>query len=93
MEFRAFGNTLLVAESKGGNDVGIIKLANIGKLKSGKVISVGAQAMYDVDLNPRPDIIKVDDEVVYIAANAMPFEFGDPSTVVVHVDDIVAVRE
>lgn len=91
MKFRAFGNTLLVVEGRDSNQVGGIKIANTGRLKSGKVISIGALAMYYDGLEHRPDPIAIDDEVVYAAGNAVPFEFGDPNVVVIDIDDIVAV--
>jgi len=86
MKFRAFGRSLLVAENKGGSEVGGIKIASFGKLKSGKVLSVGKSAKWEWETDEE----MAGREIVYIAEKAMPFEFGEPGIVVVNIDDIVA---
>ena len=91
MKFKAFGNSLLVAESKSDNEIGGIKIANTGRLKSGRVVSIGALAMYYDGLELRPEPVKIGDEVVYAAGIAVPFEFGDSNVVMIDIDDIVAI--
>jgi len=87
MRFEAFGKSLLVAESKSNKTVGGIMVATVGKLKSGTVLSLGEQVFYETDL------LKVGDEIVYVAEKAVPFEFGEPNVVVVNIDDIVAFEK
>jgi co-chaperonin GroES (HSP10) len=91
MKFEAYGKSLLVSENKSGSEIGGIKIATVGKLRSGKVISLGFQVSHDADGNLLSDYVGLGDEVVYVAEKAMPFEFGEPNVVIIHIDDVVAL--
>jgi co-chaperonin GroES (HSP10) len=91
MKFRAFGTSLLIAESRNDNQIGGIKIASTGHMKSGKVVSIGALALLYDGMELRPEKIEIGDEVVYDARSVVPFEFGDPNMIVIDIDDVVAI--